>query len=355
MKSVGIVGVSGYAGGELVRLLARHPHVQVTCAVSGTYAGQPLSRAFPGLSGTEVGAITCRKLDGVRTGLEADVVFLAQENGAAMKVVGELLEMGKRVIDLSADFRLRDVEAYEKWYHIEHQAAHILHERGVAYGLPELNRDYVVGARLVANPGCYPTATILGLAPLLSRGLVATSGIVVDAKSGVSGAGRAKSDLDYRYAEANESVKAYGVGGVHRHIPEIEQELSVHAAPGNVRIVFTPHLVPMTRGILATCYAPLAKAGTTTDDLLAALHAAYDGSHFVVVRDANDPLPTTKDVYGSNFCHLTARVDTRTKTAGAVSVIDNLVKGAAGQAVQNMNLMLGFPETAGLEGTGIWP
>lgn len=353
--SVAIVGVSGYAGGELARLLARHPRTRVTHVVSGTYAGQPLCRAFPGLAGTPTGQLICQKPDALTAAMAADVVFLAQESGAAMRVAGEILALGKRVIDLSADFRLRDVEAYERWYRIEHEAANLIHEGFVAYGLPELNRQYIEGAPLVANPGCYPTATILALAPLLSQGLIETKGIVVDAKSGVSGAGRSKHTLEYMYAEVNESIKPYGVGGVHRHVPEIEQELSVHAAPAHITLTFTPHLVPMTRGLLATCYAPLAREDTATEDILAALEGAYREAPFVVVRGEAGEYPATKDVYGSNFCHLGAKVDSRTNTVIVTSVIDNVVKGAAGQAVQNMNLMFGFPETAGLEGTGLWP
>jgi N-acetyl-gamma-glutamyl-phosphate reductase len=226
---------------------------------------------------------------------------------------------------------------------------------GVAlYGLPELNRDYLGGARLIANPGCFPTATVLALAPLLSRGLISRRGIVVDAKSGISGAGRAKSDLALRFSEANEAVVPYGVGGSHRHVPEIEQELSAHTAPDHVMITFTPHRVPMTRGILATCYGVLNDPDTTTDAVLDAFRSAYADAPFVVIRDPDD-LPSTKDVYGSNFCHLTAKVDGRTGTVTVLSVIDNLVKGAAGQAVQNMNLMFSFPETTGLEGAGLWP
>jgi N-acetyl-gamma-glutamyl-phosphate reductase len=354
MISAAIVGVSGYAGGELARLLARHPEVEITYVSSGTYAGQPLSKAFPGLGGTKAGKLICQEGKVVAAAQAADVVFLAQENGAAMKVVGEILDLGKRVVDISADFRIRDVEAYEKWYKIEHQASMLLDDGTAVYGLVELNRDYIGNARLVANPGCYPTATILALAPLISRRVIGTKGIIVDAKSGVSGAGRAKNDLLYKYSEANESVIAYGVGGVHRHVPEIEQELTAHAAPDHVTVTFTPHLVPMTRGILSTCYAPLTNKGTTTEEVLAALREAYANAPFVVVRDAGEQ-PATKDVYGSNYCHIAAKVDNRSGMVIVTSVIDNLVKGAAGQAVQNMNLMFDLPETTGLEATGIWP
>jgi N-acetyl-gamma-glutamyl-phosphate reductase len=354
MVRVGIIGASGYAGGELIRLLLRHPEVQVAHLVSDTYAGQPLSKAFPGTAGTAIGNMICENRDVVRAAQTSDVLFLAGESGAAMAIAGELLELGKRVIDLSADFRLRDVNVYEKTYKIEHVGARLLDEGIATYGLPELNRDNVKSAWLVANPGCYPTATILGLAPLLQKRLVETRGIVVDAKSGVSGAGRSKSDSAYRYAEANEALKPYGVGGVHRHVPEIEQELSVQAAPSNIHITFTPHLVPMTRGLLATCYAPLADSRTTVAQVLSAFKEVYAETPFVVVRDVND-FPSTKDVYGSNFCHIAVTIDSRTKTVIVTSVIDNLVKGAAGQAIQNMNLMLGLPETLGLEGAGLWP
>jgi N-acetyl-gamma-glutamyl-phosphate reductase len=350
-----ILGVSGYGGGELVRLLAGHPNVEVTHVASETYAGQPLSRAFPGLAGSRSGALVCQNGDAARASLAADVVFLAQESGAAMRAAGEILDLGRRVIDLSADFRLRDVDVYEHWYKIEHVAANLIHEGGAVYGLPELNRHLIRESKLVANPGCYPTATVLALAPLLLHSVIHSRGIIVDAKSGVSGAGRAKSDPTYRYAEANESVLPYGVGGVHRHVPEIEQELSACInVETPVRITFTPHLVPMTRGILATCYAPLAKSGITTEDILSVLRETYRDSPFVFVREPGD-YPATKSVYGSNFCHLCAKVDTRTHTVIVTSVIDNLVKGASGQAIQNMNLMCGLPETAGLEGPGLWP
>ena len=351
-----IIGASGYGGGELARLLATHPGVEVVAVASDTWAGQPLSNAFPGLAHTPAGGLVCQKGGNpLRAALAADVVFLAQESGAAMRIAGELLGLGKRVIDLSADFRIRNAETYEAWYRIEHLASNLLDEGTAIYGLPELNRSLLREARLVANPGCYPTATVLALAPLLMRGLVTPRGIVVDAKSGVSGAGRAKSDMLYRYAEANENVTPYSVGGVHRHLPEIEQELSACLGDRQaVRIAFTPHLVPMTRGILATCYAPLASETTTTDDILAAFHDAYAGEPFVVVRPAGE-FPSTKHVAGSNFCHIGAKVDTRTGLVIVTSVIDNLVKGAAGQAIQNLNLVFGLPETQGLTGGGVWP
>jgi len=353
MLRVGIIGASGYAGGELARLLQAHPEVTITFLGSETYAGKPFSKAFPGAAGTALGRLVCEKPEAAQAAENADVLFLAGESGVAMRSAADLLEKRKRVIDISADFRIRDAALYEATYKIPHQAAGLLQSGAAVYGLPELNREKIRCAQLIANPGCFPTATVLGLAPLLKAGLIGTQGIVVDAKSGVSGAGRAKSDLALRYSEANETVVPYGVGGIHRHVPEIEQELSV-VAPSSVTITFTPHRVPMTRGLLATCYAPLTRPDLTTTDILEALNTAYADTPFVVVRDAGEQ-PSTKDVYGSNFCHVAAVVDPRTKTVIVTSVIDNLVKGAAGQAVQNMNLMLGLSETAGLEGGGIWP
>jgi len=338
---VSIIGASGYGGGELARLLSTHPHADVVQVVSETYRGRPLSAAFPGLARTKVGAIPC---DGHDAAIRGDIVFLAVESGHAMRVAGALLDEGRRVIDLSADFRLRNSEAHRTFYKAE-PAPEALRKRAV-YGMPELDREPIRSARLVANPGCYVTASTLALAPLVRTGIVAREGIVIDAKSGVSGAGRSKSDTLFRYAEANESTRPYGVGGVHRHTPEIEQNLG---AP----VTFTPHLVPMTRGILATCYARLAN-GIRPEAVTATLASAYANEPFVVVRPEGD-WPSTKDVAGSNLCQIAATVDVRTGTVVVCSVIDNLVKGAAGQAIQNMNLMCGFPETAGLEGGGIWP
>ena len=343
MNEVSLIGVTGYGGGELVRLLARHPHVRLASVVSDTYAGKPLSTAFPGLHGTSSGTLLCLPKSAIGPDLSGNVVFLAQENGYAMTVAQQFLDAGKTVIDLSADFRLRDTDAYRTFYKAEPASAGLL-ERAV-YGLPELvGRGKLDGAKLIANPGCYVTAASLALAPLVKSGLVEKSGIVIDGKSGVSGAGRAKSDTIYRYSEMNETVRPYAVGGVHRHTPEIEMNVGA-------TVTFTPHLVPMTRGILATCYA---QTRVTAQELTDALKSAYEGCPFVIVREPGD-FPSTKDVATSNFCHLSVAVDARTGTAVIVSAIDNLVKGAAGQAVQNMNLALGLPETAGLEGGGLWP
>ena len=355
MVRVAIIGVSGYAGGELARILARHPGVELTFVSSETYAGKPLTAAFPGLSGTAAGKLLCQPGDIDAAADAADVLFLAQESGQAMKAADALLAAGKKIIDLSADFRLRDPAIYETWYKTTHTATHLL-ERGAAiYGLPEWNFEALESAQLVANPGCHVTAALLALLPLLEQGLIETRGLIIDSKSGVSGAGRAKSDLLYRYSEMNEGMRPYNIGGTHRHIPEIEQNLS-DVAGESIRVTFTPHLAPMTRGILATCYARLKDETQTADDITNALRETYDqdAAPFVVVRDPGD-LPGTKDVYGSNFCHLSAAVDARTGTVIVVSALDNLVKGAAGQAVQNMNVMCALPETAGLEGGGLWP
>ena len=354
MITAAILGVSGYGGGELVRLLSRHPDVRITHVASETYKDLPLSRAFPGLLGTPSGDLICHGFDPITAALAADIVFMAQESGVAMKCAGEVLALGKRIIDLSADFRLRDVDTFERWYKMEHEAALLLHEGGAVYGLPEINHDLIKGAKLVANPGCYPTAAILALAPLLRAGIITTSPLIIDGKSGISGAGRSKSDTAFRYAEANEATKAYNIAGAHRHTPEIEQELSAqNPQNGDITVSFSPHLVPMTRGLLTTCYAPITGA-VGTEDVLAAFRAFYRIAPFVVVRDGGD-YPSTKDVYGSNFCHIAAKVDGRTNLVVVTSVIDNLIKGAAGQAIQNMNLMFDLPQTRGLEGTGLWP
>ena len=353
MVRAAIIGVSGYAGGELARILARHPSVELAFVSSETYAGKLLTTAFPGLSGTAAGQLICQKADLEAASDACEVLFLAQESGAAMLATEALLTAGKKVIDISADFRLRDPDVFGAWYKMPHAAPHLLTNGTAVYGLTEWNHEAVTTAKLLANPGCFPTATVLALAPLIADGIIHRDGIIVDAKSGVSGAGRAKSDLMYRFGEVNESLQAYGVGGIHRHTPEIEQSLS-SVAGEPITLVFTPHLVPMTRGILATCYAKLLDPEMTAEDVTDVLRSNYEDEPFVIVREPGD-FPTTKDVYGSNFCHLCAAVEPRTGTVILLSVIDNLVKGAAGQAVQNMNLMCDLPETAGLEGGGLWP
>jgi N-acetyl-gamma-glutamyl-phosphate reductase len=341
------VGAAGYTGGEVLRLLSAHPKVELSLIASETYAGKPLRAAFPGFGNS---SLHFEKLDPASLVERSDLVVLAQENGFAMEHAATLLEAGKKVVDLSADFRLRDGSLYPLWYKTTHASPTLLAE--AVYGLPELYRAQIKGATLLANPGCYPTATILALAPLLKANLIDPKSIIVDAKSGVSGAGRSKHSLEYHFAEANESVRAYGVGGVHRHTPEIEQELGrLVGAP--LTLTFTPHLIPITRGILSTCYGTAMRV-TSVAELQTLFAAHYKGEPFVTVLEAG-AFPVTKGTYGTNQCHIGVGFDARTNRVVVVSVIDNLVKGAAGQAVQNINLMCGFEETAGLFFAGVWP
>ena len=346
MLNIAIVGASGYGGGELLRLLAAHPQARVRTAVSETYAGQPVSAAFAGLAKRSE-LLFSSYGDGAEVA-QCDVVFLAQENGRAMHTVPHLLDSGCKVVDLSADFRLRDAGLYETWYSQTHAA--VDWNAQAVYGLPEWNGAAIRKARLVGNPGCFPTASLLALLPLFVNGLVDPKSALIDAKTGVSGAGRSKWSQEYHFPEANESVGAYKIAGTHRHTPEIEQTLS-EAAGTEIALTFTPHLIPMTRGILATCYATLKEKGTTAE-LLKMYNTFYADAPFVAVRD---DLPTTKQTFGSNMCHIGLAVDARLNRVTVVSVIDNLVKGMAGQAIQNMNLMCGFDETDGLTMGGVWP
>jgi len=327
---VAIVGATGYTGAELVRLLTSHPGVEIVAATSGRAAGERLDKHCPWLC-TD---LILSSFD-VET-IEADVVFLAQENGYAAKVAPTLVRRGLRVVDLSADYRLLDEVAYEKHYRMSRAPF----DFSIAYGLCELaNKATIKDSALVANPGCYPTATTLALAPFYRAGLV--SGIpVVDAKSGVSGAGRSKAETTFLFSEREGSFAPYAVTG-HRHVPEIEQTLGV-------AVRFTPHLIPTPRGMEVTCHVPL----TASCDPMKVLRDTYHDSPFVRVVDA---LPETKQVVGSNRCDIFATIDEHTNYLVTTSVIDNLVKGAAGQAIQNMNIMFGFDETAGLPIHGVWP
>ncbi len=362
MVEVAVVGASGYGGGELLRLLARHPDAHVTCAVSETYAGKPLTAAFPGLRGTGDARFESYA-DGSRVA-QCEVVFLAQENTKAMQTVPHLAEAGCKIVDLSADFRFRDISTYAKWYGVPHASPHW--NAQAVYGLPELYKYAIRKARLVGNPGCHATAGILALAPLAAQDLIRPDSIIIDSKTGVSGAGRAKFGPDTHFAEINESVSAYKIGGTHRHSPEIEMALQGlmngqneqngsgenAGSAGALAVTFTPHLVPITRGILATCYATLTEAKDIRH--LTDLYTAfYADAPFVSVSE--DGLPAAKHTQGTNYCLLGLALDTRLNRVTIISCIDNLLKGAAGQAIQNMNLMCGFAETAGLDLGGMWP
>jgi N-acetyl-gamma-glutamyl-phosphate reductase len=346
MLKVAIVGASGYTGVELLRILHCHPEAAVTCVTSEQSSGKAVSEVFPSLRSRYT--LILENLEPVRIADKADFIFTALPHKAAMEVVPTFLKLGKRVVDLSADYRLQDAREYGRWYE-PHMNPELL--KKAVYGLPELRRAKIAGADLVANPGCYPTSIILGLVPLLKKKLIDPAGIIADSKSGVSGAGRS-AKVDNLFCEVNDGFKAYAVGGAHRHIPEIEQELSLVAGQ-RLTISFTPHLVPMDRGILSTIYGQLDKEATTAE-LLKVFSDFYKGEPFVRVLPEGS-FPSTAHVRGSNFCDIGLSVDNRTGRVIVVSAIDNLVKGASGQAVQNMNIMNGFPENLGLESLALVP
>ena len=342
---VAILGATGYGGMELLRYLRTHPAAQVVAVSSEASAGQPLAAVAPHLAGY---ALTLQHAAEVAAREDLDVVFCALPNGQAMHLAPGLLARGCAVIDLSADFRLNDPAVYQSFYGLDHAATQLL---PAAYGIPELYREQIAAARLVANPGCFPTSALLGLVPLLRAGVIEPAGLVVDSKSGISGAGRTALKTPYLYAEANEDVCAYNIG-IHRHTPEMEQQLG-GAAGGAVAITFVPHLIPMTRGIFTAAYATL-RQPCAAADLLAVYREAFAGSPSVQVL-GEEILPHTKWCTGSNRAFLTARVDARTGRAIVCAVIDNLGKGMAGQAVQNMNLLCGLPESTGLESPAMYP
>jgi N-acetyl-gamma-glutamyl-phosphate reductase len=366
MVKAGIINVTGYAGAELARLLYTHPEAQLTTVSGRSAAGKPLADVFPHLAcydftiGEEIASV--------------DFVFSALPHAASAEACAPLVRAGVPVVDISADFRLRDPKEYAEWYGGEHPAPDLLPQ--AAYGLTELNRDAIQQSKLIANPGCYPESAILALAPAVKAGIIGAD-VIVDSKSGISGAGRGL-DLKYHFGEADESVSAYGLSG-HRHLPEIVQELAdmwpraeapasiektVRVWPaegatvgGPPRVTFAPHLIPMTRGILSTCYAPVMPGALPSGE--AARHAIrelyrdfYAGEPFVRVVDSP---PATKQTRGNNMCLVYPTVDLRTDRLIVVSVLDNLVKGAAGQAIQNMNAMLGLPETMGLDAPAVYP
>ena len=350
---VGIINVTGYAGSELARLLHRHPEVNLVSVTGRSAAGQRLAEVFPHLA--ELDLPIQPELDA-----SVDLAFSALPHKASAEAVIPLLENGVKVVDISADFRLRDAARYQEWYQVTHPAPHYLEE--AVYGLTELHHDEVAEARLVANPGCYPTSVILALAPVIKEGLIEPD-IVADSKSGVSGAGRGLS-LAAHFSEVNENVQAYSVEG-HRHLPEITQELGLLASDKSedatsssaLKVTFLPHLVPMTRGILSSCYAPL-KADAfpswevAREELQTLYQEFYASDPFV--RVTSSP-PQTKQTLGNNMCLIYPTVDVRTGRLMVISCLDNLVKGAAGQAVQNMNVMYGFDESTALEALALYP
>lgn len=349
MLRVAVAGGSGYMGAELLRLLLQHPEVTLTAVTSERLAGEPLGRAYPHLRGLTDLAFS--DLDAERLAAAADVVFLALPHMESQKAVPVLRRRGVRVIDLSADYRLRDPEDYTVWYKAPHIDPDGLAE--AVYGLPEIYRKVIAGAGLVATPGCYPTGAVLAIAPLLKGGLARTDGIVVDGKSGVTGAGAQGRKIDpmYLYTEANENVQAYAIAS-HRHTPEIEQELSALAGRP-VRVSFTPHLLPLNRGLFTTASVPLA-VDASTPDLLAAYRDFYADEPFVRVH-AEGERPTTRGVVGSNYCDLTVVADRRTGRAVCVSAIDNLGKGGSANGIQNLNIMFGWNERRGLTAPPMYP
>jgi len=341
---VGIINVTGYAGVGLARLLYQHPEVDLTSVTGRSAAGQKLGKVFPHLANIDL-TIEAKLGD-------IDLAFSAMPHQESAKEVIPLLNHGIKVIDISADFRLKNATEYQSWYGFTHTTPQLLKQ--AVYGLPELHRSQVASAQLVANPGCYPTGAILALAPAVKEGLIKPD-IIIDSKSGVSGAGRALS-LSTHYSEVNEDVTAYALEG-HRHLPEITQELKLLRPQRLPSVTFVPHLIPMTRGILTTAYAPLSSdkvaAGKKGEEEIRRLYRDfYQGEPFVRVADSP---PHTKHTWGNNSCLIYPTIDHRTGRLIVISCIDNLVKGASGQAIQNMNLMLGLPETTGLEAMAVYP
>ena len=344
--AVGICGASGYTGMELLRILALHPHVTVTAITSEKSAGKKVHEVFPFLS--SYAGLVFESMDREKILGKADLFFLALPHGASQEAVHYFYSKGKKVVDLSADYRINDPKTYTAWYGLLHNHRSTL--KKAVYGLPEIYRKKIQKAWLIANPGCYPTSAILGLMPAVRNKLLDLFTVIIDSKSGTSGAGR-KADLGISFCEVNEGFKAYGLV-THRHTPEIEQEIS-NLAGKKVVVNFTPHLLPVDRGILTTIYAKLKKK-TDTKTMLSLYNKTYAKEPFVRVLPEG-LLPNIKNVRGTNTCEIGVKVNDRTNTLIIVSAIDNLVKGAAGQAVQNMNLMMGFGETAGLGQLALYP
>ncbi len=349
---VAIAGASGYAGVELVRLVVQHPQLELVAVTSEKSAGTRIDAVFPSLA--RLVTLTFEAMEAEALAARADMVFLALPHTKSLDAVAACRKSGVPVVDLSADYRLKDPATYERWYQTTHPHPGLLQE--AVYGLPELHRAAIAKATLVASPGCYPTAAVLQLAPLFAKKLVQPDTVVIDAKSGVSGAGRSPA-LAYHFPEAHESLEPYKVGGQHRHVPEIEQELAAlmrrHSAKAHPPVVsFTPHLVPMNRGILSTAYCRLMNS-VSIGDLRALYRDFYKGERFI--RFQEHTMPNPRYVKGSNYCDLSVFLDQRAGWVVTVAALDNLVKGAAGQAIQAMNIMLGLPEETGLTAPAAYP
>ncbi|MFV1952073.1 MAG: N-acetyl-gamma-glutamyl-phosphate reductase [Nitrospinota bacterium] len=346
MIKVGIAGASGYTGLELIRILSRHPEVEVSILTSERYAGRPVSSIFPSLSGWVDMEYKNLLPDEIIN--NSDLIFTALPHKKAMSVIPGFLKSGKKVIDLSADYRIKDPHIYERWYSWIHTSPELLDS--AVYGLPEIYRTEIRSASLVANPGCYPTSVILAMAPIMKTDLIDKDSIIVDSKSGISGAGRT-TDITFQFADCNEGVRAYNIA-VHRHIPEIEQALGILSGE-DVKVSFTPHLIPMTRGVFSTIYVNLREA-PKPGYLLEIYKEFYKDEPFVRFME-DGKSADTHNVMTSNYCDIGIKVDERTKRVVLTSAIDNLVKGASGQAVQNMNILCGFREDMGLDTPGIFP
>lgn len=345
MIKAGIIGATGYAGSELVRILTFHPEAEVTAITSQSYKGKKYSGIYENFRHIDN---ICEEENIEEMSERCDVIFLALPHGVASKKITEKILNNAKIIDLGADFRLKDWEVYEKWYNTEHMAKEMLHE--AVYGLCEINREKIKGRRIVANPGCYTTCSILSLYPLLKEKMINKNSIIIDAKSGVTGAGRGVS-LGSHFDEVNESVKAYKIAS-HRHTPEIEEQLG-YAAGEDIVISFTPHLIPMNRGILATCYAEL-NSSYSYEQIREAYEKYYENEYFIRLTKKG-VFPETKWVKASNFCDIGFAVDQRTNRIIVVGAIDNLFKGAAGQAVQNMNILFGLDEKTGISQVPVFP
>ena len=345
MVNVGIIGASGYTGAELIRILSNHPNVALSYLTAHKYANQKVASLYPHLG-------VCGDLSFVRydakEATKVDIVFVALPHGESMRVVPDLFGAGCRIIDLSGDFRLRDEVLYRKWYGLEHTSPALLKE--AVYGLPEIYRDEIRQSDFVTNPGCYPTGAILAVAPMLKKGLICDEPLVIGSCSGLSGAGRSLS-LATHFSECNESVEAYAVA-VHKHTPEMEQTMSA-VSENEILVTFVPHLVPVTRGIHTTACCSL-KNDLETSELIELYQSFYQNEPFTKILEEGN-YPKTKHVLGSNYCFIGVKMDDRTRRAIVVTAIDNLVKGAAGQAVQNMNIMCGFEEDEGLKSVGLAP